>query len=224
VEQQTDKPTSYGEQVTNRLRELILGGEYEPEQQLKEVELAERLGVSRSPIKIALTMLASEGLVTIVPHRGAVAVKFTPDRAIELYELRDAIECKSVELASERGSLEEIDRLAETLDRAQAEARDSSAYPAEHDFHMPIVLMTGNRQLITVARNLLAQTQLARSRSSSAPGRAAHALIEHQEILEKIRNRDAAGAVAAMRAHLQRSRENVLELLGNEQGPGPARS
>jgi DNA-binding GntR family transcriptional regulator len=212
-----DKPTSYGEQVTSMVRQLILSGEYGPGRQLKEVELAEKLGISRSPIRIALTTLASEGLVTILPHRGAVAVKFTSKRAIELYELRDAIETKSVELAAHRASDGDIQRLSELLADARTQAIGRQGYPEHLDFHLAIVLLTGNPQLISIARNLLVQTQLARARSASEPGRTISAIEEHQRILECIQQRDAIAGIDAMRSHLRQSRGNLLEVLKRDE-------
>lgn len=209
----------FADEVATIIRQLILSGQFEPGERLNELNLAETLSISRSPIREALQALAAEGLVRAVPGRGMFVAAFDADTIDQLAEVRQALECKAARLAAERAD----DDLIDALDRLLASTKEALAdpdqpYPRDLDFHQQVLDMSGNLKLVETARSVVTQFQLARARSGEAPTRAKAAYEEHYRIYQAIRDRDPEAAGAAMHAHLECSRRNVRQLLEGTTG------
>lgn len=207
--------STYARQAEEILRNLILSGAFAPGQRLAEVELSQKLSMSRSPIREALQVLANEGLVRIVPNRGAFVVLHDPQRVEQLYEVREGLEVVAVRLAAARADAAELAALNLLL-KATSLGLERSAdhrYPANLDFHTHVVRLARNPLLAKLFRDVDLQLRLARGRSGSHPGRARVSLADHVGIYGHIAARDADGAEAAMRRHIRGSLVNALELL-----------
>lgn len=193
---------------------MVLGGELRPGERLNEVVIAESLGISRGPLREAIQRLASEGILTIVTHKGAYVHSVTEADLRELYELRIAIESYALRLGADRATDEQIAQLRAELDRTRDILEDSDApYPSKIDIHEQFVSLAHNQALRTQTQEIYAQLRLARARSGNDPNRARAAYKEHVAILERITERDGRGAADLMEQHLKSGLDNALEMM-----------
>ena len=191
--------------VFNTLRKAILRGNLEPGERLREIHLADKLGVSRTPIREAIRKLELEGLVVMIPRKGAVVAEITEKSLRDVLEVRRALEALAVRLACEKildPEVEELKVAAERFEEA-LETGDVTAF-AEADvrFHDIIYRATDNQRLIQLLYNL--REQMYRYRVEYLKREDAHETLleEHQAIIETIEKRDVAKAVEAVRTHI----------------------
>ena len=191
--------------VFNTLRKAILRGNLEPGERLREIHLADKLGVSRTPIREAIHKLELEGLVVMIPRKGAVVAEITEKSLRDVLEVRRALEALAVRLACEKildAEVEELKVAAERFEEA-LETGDVTAF-AEADvrFHDIIYRATDNQRLIQLLYNL--REQMYRYRVEYLKREDAHETLleEHQAIIETIEKRDVAKAVEAVRTHI----------------------
>ena len=191
--------------VFNTLRQAILKGELEPGERLMEIQLAERLGVSRTPIREAIRKLELEGLVLMIPRKGAEVAKISEKSLRDVLELRRSLEELAIELACQRMTEEEIDEL-EYAQKAFREAMDSKdvMLMAETDekYHEIIYQGTKNSRLVQILNNLREQMYRYRLEYIKDADKRQILLIEHDNIVKAVRNRKVAEAKAAMREHI----------------------
>jgi DNA-binding GntR family transcriptional regulator len=206
---------SLTDQAHRALRELVLAGQFHPGQRLNESELAASLGISRGPIREAIQRLASEGLATMVPRRGAFIPEFTAERLKQLYEVREVIETAAARLAAQRRSEADIAMLRGIVTETARilESDTSVAYPMELDPHQALLAITRNPYLVSTAADIQTKIQLARSISASRPPRARAAFTEHSAIVSAVIDGDPDQAEHAMRAHLAASFDSVGPLV-----------
>lgn len=206
------------------LRDMVLDGTLKPGERLNEVALAAELGISRGPLREAIQRLVSEGLLTVISHRGAFVRTFTRQEIVDLYELRTALELHAVRLLCRRAADADLADLEAVLSAAQEKvtATTETAYPAELDFHLQIVVLTNNQALLSAALETQRLLSLARTMSASKPTRARAAVVEHEELVAALKDRDQERAVRRMEEHLQHSMESAIAALGlpdNEKEP-----
>ncbi|MFD2030796.1 GntR family transcriptional regulator [Ancylobacter dichloromethanicus] len=208
-----------GEQ-TPRLREAleedIVAGRLRPGQRLDEAGLAERFGVSRTPIREALIRLSASGLIEMRPRRGAYVALLGPRELVESFELMAEIEAACARLAAQR--LGEADRAAliqahEACCAAVAAGDDDAYYPANARFHVAIYAATGNRVLRAEAIRLQTALQPYRRLQLKVPRRIGTSLAEHQAILEALLEGDGGRAAERIRAHVLVQGERFMSLL-----------
>lgn len=194
------------QQVHERLREDILAGELEPGTVLTEVALAKSLGVSRGPIREALGRLASEGLVTITPRRGAIIAGLTPEEFVEAYQVREALETLAIRLAvprltsQERESLHELH--AEMVDHAKR-GEVNAFFEANAAFHRTFTEASGNGRLQEMYRGLMDQMARYLARSLALRGTLERSVAEHSAILEAVDAGDAERAARLLADHIE---------------------
>ena len=143
--------------VFNTLREAILKGDLEPGERLMEIALANRLGVSRTPIREAIRKLELEGLVVMIPRRGAQVASITKKDLQDVLEVRSSLEVLATELACERINAEQLDALKGALNRFEevlGSGDVSVIARADVDFHDVIFSSTGNARLVTLDRRV----------------------------------------------------------------------
>ena len=204
----------YTDQVFNSIKEIIIRGDSQPGQRIREVELAKNLGVSRSPIREAIQRLGQEGLVTLVPHKGAFVTCLSLNEVADLVDVREALEVKSVILASERADEKDLKGVSNSLNTAKHALIDNrrTQYPWNLDFHLQIAKCSKNKKLEQKVYETNAQLLLIRFKSGSEKGRASQAYAEHSEILEALQRRDAAEAQALMKKHIHIFYKNIKKL------------
>jgi DNA-binding GntR family transcriptional regulator len=197
------QPRKFGDQAAEVIRQLILDGELPSGERLNEVALAQRLGISRSPIREALNALAGEGLIMFTPGKGAFVPEFDLDTVRQLGEARRALECEAVRLAVTHASEEVLDEIIAVLEKASVSIGGNADRGHIPDFHAMIISNCGNKVIEQMASSVNRQLRLARLVSQAhIPGRVREAYDEHFRIVAAIRSRDAVAAAAAMHDHL----------------------
>lgn len=203
------------------LRERILSGRITPGTHVNEVALAEELRISRQPLREALRSLNAEGLVEIIPGRGAYVARFDLKSILQLGDIRLALEGATARLAAERADEEDIGRLTAVLEEIAAELRaGDDRYPRHLDFHAVLARATGNPRLAQAVGDVDTKLQLARARSGNDPTRARQALGEHRVICDAVVRRDPDTAEAAMRTHIQAGMRAIVALISENQPSG----
>ena len=207
--------------VYNEIKNLILCNEIMPGQKLHHQQLSERLGVSRTPIREALTRLVQEGYVSFLPNRGFTCKEIRMQEAEELYELREALEAFAVEKAIATLSEKALRQLR---DRVTAYGRDvqkrftRGRLVYDQDVHLQIARLTGNETLRNTLSHVFERIVLKRRTDGLYdPARGVAAHQEHLRLLEAMERRDAPAAVAILRNHIQAGKKNVMADLKHRQ-------
>ncbi|MFC7534522.1 GntR family transcriptional regulator [Actinoplanes sp. GCM10030250] len=198
--------------LLTELRAAILRGEYAPRQRLIEADLTERYATSRFLLRNALTRLSNEGLVELQPNRGARVREVTVEEAIEITEIRRAVEGIVAGRAAERATGEEIERLREIgaqMTRAVANADMMRYSELNTELHGTVRAAARHDTATKIIDQLHAQMVRHQFRLALVPGRPNVSLPEHLAVIDAICARDPEKAEAAMRAHLG----SVLETL-----------
>jgi DNA-binding GntR family transcriptional regulator len=173
--------------------------------------------MSRTPVKDALNMLASEGLIDVVPRRGTFVAGLSADTIAEVFELRRALELLAAELLSDRATEADLDRLRERL-AALDEPVEQDGDVDEHmrrnlAFHRAFIELAGNRTLLEVYESLNVHIQIARvhARWDNWQQRRRQERDEHVMILRALEARDTSALAAAVNAHIRRSKESLID-------------
>jgi DNA-binding GntR family transcriptional regulator len=204
------------QRVYDHLRREILAGRLQPGAELAEVPLSEQLGVSRGPIREAIGRLASEGLVTVRPRRGAIVRPLSKAEFLELYQVREALELMAVKLAVPRLTPDDLEALT-ALNRAMDEhaARDEveEFFEANNAFHERLLECCGNAKLQELYRQLRGQLGRYRMGSLTLRGNLRRSVAEHAAILRAARHGDAERAAQLMSEHIRvpQRRLNALD-------------
>lgn len=216
-------------QVANALREAIVSGALQPGESLSETVLAQRFGVSRTPVRESLKQLEREGLVEIRPRVGTFVSNPTPDEVFELFTLKEALEGLAAGLMARRGDGADLAVLERTLQELEDAAGkdDHEAYADANDrFHDAVMRGSANGKLQEHFRLLINQVPYRRFvyLSLGQPHRLEDSLREHRRIVEAIRAGEYRAAEEAMRHHVAASREQLnfglAERLGEHDGNG----
>ncbi len=203
------------ERVYQHLKQEILENRIPPGAVLQEVPLAESLGVSRGPIREAMSTLAAEGLLTITPRRGAVVTELTKHGFQEAYQLREALEALSVRLAVPRMSDAELESLDGPLAEMVrcAEALDGTGFfEANRAFHGVFIDGSRNSMLVEAYNRLIGQMAPYRGPSALLRGNLEQSIAEHRGIREAARARDVDRAVALVIDHIRVPQRRLEEL------------
>lgn len=213
---QTDEPMlvrhSLHGQLLDRLRSMIVSGDLEPGSKIDEKELCVRFGVSRTPLREALKVLASEGLLTLVPHRGAVVAALDLDALAQAFPVMGALEALAGELSCKHATDAQIHRVeqlqAAMLDRY--EVRDLKGYfTLNQQIHEAILEAAGNAILSQLYGQVSVHVRRARFTANMSDARWGQAIAEHGEILDALANRDGRRLSKLLRRHLDHKFEAV---------------
>lgn len=199
------------ETIAAELRTELMAGILRPGADLSQVELAERFGVSRIPIRDALRILAGEGLVTIEANRGAKAIKLSPREVGEIYDLRLLLECDCLRRAAEvmtPAALQEIDRVRLKSD-LDAGGPDWAA--GDWAFHRSIYHLAGRHRQLTMIEALRRTCLLFISAYSTMSAKKPRWLNEHRAILQHLKTGETDQAVAVLRGHLEGAAQHLLD-------------
>lgn len=206
--------------VFNTLRQAILKGELEPGERLMEIQLAERLGVSRTPIREAIRKLELEGLVLMIPRKGAEVAKISEKSLRDVLEVRRSLEELAIELACARMTEEDIDALNHAQNDFRVAVKQGDAMTiAESDehFHDIIYNGTGNTRLVQILNNLREQMYRYRLEYIKDEDKRQILLVEHDQIFKAIRDRHVAEAKAAAREHIDNQEITVSRNIKEKQ-------
>ena len=198
------------EDVANRLREQIFTKVLGPGSWLDEQSLAVQFGISRTPMREAIKVLASEGLVTIKMRRGAYVTEVNRSDLEQIFTIMSLLEgqaAKETALKASEDELNRLDHLHHRLEKAAADRDIEQFFEINGKFHELIQEIAGNRWMNGVMADLRKVLKLHRRDSLTSTGRIQSSLIEHREILQALLKRDEVAAEASMRKHLARGLE-----------------
>lgn len=200
--------------VFRKLREDILSGVYEDQEELREITIGEELGVSRTPVREALRQLELEGLVTIIPNKGAYVTSITAKDVADIYHVRSMLEGLCARWATEHITEEQIGKLEEILVLSEFHVQrgnGDTAQVSELDgkFHQVLYEASDSRILEHVLSDFHKYVQMARKLSVKKKERAERSIAEHRDILEAIKRKDADRAERLANQHIMNVMENL---------------
>lgn len=208
----TDRDKSQGEAAYAQLLAAIREGEFAPGDRLRETDVADRLSLSRTPVREALRRLEADGIVEHRPRLGAVIRRLSHAELVELYEMRIVLERTAAEMAAKHAAAAEIDALRD-LNSAIANSAPAEAAALNQDFHRGIYLATRNRFLLGSARALNNALMLMGPTTLADQERIQVVTAQHDDILTAIAAGDVAAAGVAAEVHLQTSLRHRLKLV-----------
>lgn len=199
--------------VFNTLRQAILTGELKPGERLMEIHLANRLGVSRTPIREAIHKLELEGLVTLIPRRGAEVAQITEKSMSDVLEVRRALDALCAELACDRiteAGLESLKQSCDTFETAVKTGDAKKIAQADVALHDIIVRATGNQRLIQLVNNLSEQMYRYRFEYIKDSSQHENLVEEHRIIYRSIVEKDRETAAEAARTHIDNQKKAII--------------
>lgn len=200
-------------QLADVLRDLILEGELKSGEKVREKELTERFGVSRTPLREAMKILASEGLIDLIPNRGAVVSAHSADELADAFPVLAALEGLAGRMAAEQATDSEIANiLSLTRDlRATLERGDRPQYfRINQEIHTAILAACRNETLSRTHATIASRVHRARYQANLTRTRWENALAEHEEIAEALGQRDAERTGALLQAHMMAKLASIL--------------
>ncbi|MFA7468551.1 MAG: GntR family transcriptional regulator [Desulfotomaculaceae bacterium] len=210
---QLDQYKPLREIVFEVLKDAIINGKLKPGERLMEIQLAEELGVSRTPVREAIRKLELEGFLVIVPRKGAYVAGISFKDIADVFEVRAALEALAAGLAAERVTEAGLDELERSLVQI-AELSDSddlgSVVERDTSFHDVIYKASRNQCLVQIVSNLKDQIQRFRAASLARPGRTKIAIHEHRKIVEAIADRNVELAQTLAREHIENAEQVML--------------
>ena len=206
--------------VFNTLREAILRGDLVPGERLMELQLASKLGVSRTPIREAIRMLEQEGLAITIPRKGAIVAGMTEKDMQDVLEIREALEELSVQVACDKITDEQIAMLRETMEnfKESLESGDIKRMAeADVEFHNVIYQATDNPKLINMLSNLQEQMYRYRVEYLKNPDNHDQLLQEHEAIYKGILEKDKYGVTQMIRRHISNQVDVVKHIIRDQE-------
>lgn len=213
---QTNEYLPLRDVVFETLRAAILKGDFKPGERLMEQQLAEKLGVSRTPIREAIRMLEQEGLAVTTPRKGAEVAKMTLKGMEDVLEIRSVLDDLAVRLAADRITEEQLEELRREKDRfevATASGDVKTLAEADVRFHDIIYEATSNPKLINLLYNLREQLYRYRVEYLKDSKNYPNLIHEHKEIVESLEARDRKRVMAVMREHVENQAAAVREVI-----------
>ncbi len=210
-------PTALYQEVAERLRQRIFAHELAPGSWIDEQRLAEEYGISRTPLREALKVLASEGLVTLKPRRGCYVTEISAQDLQDIFPLLAMLEGRAVVEAMRNArpaDIEELEALHARLERAAQSRKIERFFETNQEFHRRLLELSGNRWMLIVVQDLRKVMKLSRLLSLTHEGRLEQSLEEHRRIMAAVRDGNVEEAESAVRDHLL----HCLQVLSAEPG------
>ncbi len=201
-----EKHLTLREKILETIRDAIIAGGLKPGEKVAEPELAERFGISRTPIREAFRQLESEGYLTVVPRKGAVVAAFSQRDVEEFYAIKSILEGYAARRACEKLTPRDIEKLQAINDRLRQLAEEGDVkhfFKVHNSFHDLFVKAADNEKLTEMITALVGRFQRLRIASLSVPGRMEFSVGEHQKIIDAFRNKDAGQAESLVRGNAE---------------------
>ena len=208
-------PTALYQEVAERLRQRIFAHELTPGDWIDEQKLAEQYGISRTPLREALKVLAAEGLVDLKPRRGCYVTEISRQDIDDIFPLMAMLEGRCAFIAvqlAKPADIRDLKAIHEKLELAAKESRIDAFFEANQEFHRRIQELTNNRWLLSVIQDLRKVLKLSRLHSLSLEGRLQQSLEEHRIIMAAFEAGDAEKAEKSMHDHLLYGREALAKM------------
>ena len=204
----TLKPRALYEEVAELLRQRIFGRELEPGSWIDEMKLAEEYGISRTPLREALKVLATEGLVTMKMRRGAYVTEVSDTDLHDVYHLLSLLESDAAGVVAHKATDAELKELQSIHKDLEAAVGNRDKFFAINErFHMRVLQIAGNRWRDQMVADLRKVMKLNRHNSLLKTGRVKESMLEHRAIMEALAKRDARGAVKRVQEHFRNGLE-----------------
>ena len=214
------RPASLHEEVAARLRSMVFERQLAPGQWIDELALARDWQISRTPLREALKVLASEGLVTPVPRQGCKVAELSEADADDLFPVMALLEGRCAFEAVRKATpadVKALRKLHETLERHAANENVDGYYRANHEFHTKVQALADNRWLDRATNDLRRFLRMLRGRQLNWPGRIAESIGEHRVLMDAVERGDAARAERVMHDHLLAQLAALKALRAHEQ-------
>ncbi|MHB9093164.1 MAG: GntR family transcriptional regulator [Eubacteriales bacterium] len=202
--------------VFESLREAILNAMLKPGERLMEIQLAEEMGVSRTPVREAIRKLELEGFVVMIPRKGAYVAGISVKDIADVFEIRTALESLAAGLAAERiteEELEQLERILVKIGECVTNKDLEQIIEIDTEFHDVLFKASRNERLVQIVSNLREQIQRFRTASLATPGRMKYAFEEHKKIVEAVSERNVELAQTLAREHIENAENSMLEVL-----------
>ncbi len=202
--------------VCENLRDAIKKGILEPGERLMEVQLADELGISRTPVREAIRKLEQEGYVIMMPRRGTYVSNISEGDVKEIFEIRSALESLAAGLAARRIEQNELEDLQSLLNEIEGYIKQNNIekiVETDVKFHGLLYQVSRNNRLVGIINNLKEQLARFRTLSMSYPGRLQATFEEHSEMVEAISNGDVSSARDAAERHMEQAEETLLKAM-----------
>jgi len=202
--------------VYRKIKEMMLNYEVVPGQRLIFSDLANRLGVSRTPVNNALGILANEGFLDLIPHQGYSVHEITKEEAESLYEIREIIELGSVGKAIRRLTTEKLERLERQkrlYENAVVDQVSRGRFTLDQEFHACLVQMSDNLYLADYFREVYQRIFLRHRMEGLRADRAQKVVSEHDEIFEAVSLRDVERAKESIKSHIKAGKEYIFSII-----------
>jgi DNA-binding GntR family transcriptional regulator len=213
------------ERAFERLRTMIIHGKLEPGTTLIEVDLCEMLGVSRTPLREAVKLLAAQGLIELRQNRSARITPISLDGTRDLFTAMSSLERLTTELAAKRltkKNIEELHRLQDEMERCGGSGDLAGYFAVNQKIHSAIALASGNATLLEIHAMLFPRTERARFIALTSLRRMEQAVAEHHAILQALEARQAKSAGRLMAEHVEHTGQEVMKILANNPKLGGA--
>lgn len=210
------KKRCLSDELAPLLRDLIVEGELAPGAKIPEQAIAERFGVSRTPLREALKSLAAEGLVTLHPNRGATVATISAEQVDELFPIMGALEALAGELACERASDGDIRRIRAMHERMQGHYKRRERGPyikLNQAIHEALFEIAANSSLTQMYRSLMLRIHSIRYLAKKSPDRWKEAMEDHEAMIAALERRDGAKLARILAEHLAHKAQMVREAL-----------
>jgi len=199
--------------VLEALREAIINGVLIPGERLMEIQLAEEMGVSRTPVREAIRKLELEGFVVMIPRKGAYVAGVSFKDVKDVFEIRAALEGLAAGLAAEKVTQEEVEQMERALHYEREPDSLEEMVQSDTDFHALLYKASRNERLISILANLREQIQRFRTTSLAVPGRPKTAIQEHRAMVDAIARHDVEDAQSLAAAHIENAANIMYEAL-----------
>ena len=197
--------------VYQSIKDSIINGDIEPGTRLTESKLSKQLNVSATPVREAFRELSSEGLIKLIPYRGAVVQRFTHEELSEVYECREALEVKAVELAIYNIDDDSLNELYSLLEKSKETSNHLEYVEVNSSIHNLILKNAKNQTLMNFMKQIQEVVMHNRTLSSYSEERKKEMYEEHKNIIDAIKNKDIENAKINMKKHIQNGFHYIKE-------------
>jgi len=202
--------------VYSKIKEMMLHYQIIPGQRLVFIDLAQRLGVSRTPVNIALSILANEGFLDFIPHQGYRVHEITLAEAESLYEIREMMELGAIGKAIRKSTLKKLEKLERQkteYEKATVQQVSRGRFTLDQEFHASIIQMSENLYLADYFREIFQRTFLRHSIEGFRSYRAQEVVLEHNKIFQAIKLKDVERAKDLIKSHIHRGKEYIFSII-----------
>lgn len=209
------KSDTFIDLVYDRLKAMAINFDLRPGERLNEGELAKLLGVSRTPVREALSRLSTEGLIRFVRGKGFFCRELSAKEVFDLYEFRKSLEVMALRLSVVRASDRDIDALSDFLRKTGPEPGDRSIkelVTLDEFFHVELMRMSGNEEMLRLLHNVTERIRFVRW-IDMEQGDRTKTQIEHRKVLQALKKRDEKACVSILESHIDRRMDQIVSAI-----------